>query len=44
MLRFTTNRFKSVDYEPTIGVEFGSKIVKIDEDLNVKLQLWDTAG
>ncbi len=27
MLRFTTNRFKSGDYEPTIGVEFGSKMV-----------------
>ena len=27
MLRFTTSRMKSVEYEPTIGVEFGSKIV-----------------
>ncbi len=27
MLRFTNNRFKSGDYEPTSGVVFGSKMV-----------------
>ena len=30
MLRFTTNRLKSTEYEPTIGVEFGSKVVQLD--------------
>lgn len=44
MLRFTTNRLKSIDYEPTIGVEFGSKIVQLNSQENIKLQLWDTAG
>lgn len=43
MLRFTTNRFRSGEYEPTIGVEFGSKMVQLKDD-KVKLQLWDTAG
>ena len=27
-----------------IGVEFASKIVKIDETYQIKLQIWDTAG
>ncbi|MBS1890015.1 MAG: hypothetical protein JST59_01875 [Actinobacteria bacterium] len=26
------------------GVEFASKIVKIDETYAIKLQIWDTAG
>ena len=28
----------------TIGVEFASRIVSVDHDVNVKLQIWDTAG
>ena len=28
----------------TIGVEFASRIVPVDHDVNVKLQIWDTAG
>lgn len=28
----------------TIGVEFASRIIEIDSDTNVKLQIWDTAG
>ena len=38
-------------YEPTIGIEFGSKIFKIlaadagtQNDINIKLHAWDTAG
>ena len=27
-----------------VGVEFASKIIKIDDKFNVKLQIWDTAG
>ena len=26
------------------GVEFASKVIKIDDKFNVKLQIWDTAG
>lgn len=45
------NRFISDEYsdeiESTIGVEFGAKVIKLQEEgknLNVKLQIWDTAG
>jgi Ras-related protein Rab-2A len=31
MLRFTTSRFREGEYEPTIGVEFGSKVVELPE-------------
>ena len=31
-------------HELTIGVEFASKIVTFDDGVNVKLQIWDTAG
>ncbi|KAI5147961.1 Ras-related protein Rab-11A [Enteropsectra breve] len=31
------------DSKPTIGVEFGTKLVKINDD-SVNVQLWDTAG
>ena len=42
LLQFTDQRFLP-DHEVTIGVEFGTKMLKI-EDKKVKLQLWDTAG
>lgn len=42
MLRFTDNRFRA-DHDVTIGVEFGSKIIKIGKTL-IKIQIWDTAG
>jgi Ras-related protein Rab-2A len=42
MLRFTDNRFKA-DHDITIGVEFGSKILKVNKQL-IKIQIWDTAG
>jgi Ras-related protein Rab-2A len=42
MLRFTDNRFKP-DHDITIGVEFGSKLVKVGKH-SVKVQIWDTAG
>ena len=38
---FTENKFS--DQDTTIGVEFGSKIIRIDDD-PYKLQVWDTAG
>ena len=31
------------EHMPTIGVEFGSFVIKIDDD-TTKLQIWDTAG
>eukprot|EP01096_Ripella_sp_DP13-Kostka_P016652 TRINITY_DN817_c0_g1_i1.p1 TRINITY_DN817_c0_g1~~TRINITY_DN817_c0_g1_i1.p1 ORF type:complete len:198 (+),score=79.14 TRINITY_DN817_c0_g1_i1:104-697(+) len=42
LLRFTDNRFQPV-HDLTIGVEFGSRTVKIDSN-QIKLQIWDTAG
>lgn len=42
MQRFTDDRFKT-DLPHTIGVEFGTTIVDINNEL-VKLQIWDTAG
>ena len=38
----TANEFID-DHEVTVGVEFGSLLVKI-EDIVFKLQIWDTAG
>ena len=40
--RVTTNEFIE-DHEVTVGVEFGSLLVKIEEKV-FKLQIWDTAG
>jgi Ras-related protein Rab-2A len=42
MHRVTTNDFKE-DHEVTVGVEFGTLLVKIEEQ-TLKLQIWDTAG
>ena len=42
MHRVTTNEF-SEDHEVTVGVEFGSLLLKM-EDTILKLQIWDTAG
>lgn len=40
--RLTQDRFDT-DHNVTIGVEFGSLCVKV-EDHKMKLQIWDTAG
>ena len=42
MHRVTTNEFME-DHEVTVGVEFGTLLLKI-EDTKIKLQIWDTAG
>lgn len=42
LLRFLKNEFNS-DSRSTVGVEFGSKLFKI-EGYKVKAQIWDTAG
>ncbi len=43
LLRFTDGKFKTA-HDLTIGVEFGSRLVTVDKNVNVKLQIWDTAG
>ncbi|BGP37048.1 hypothetical protein JCM10449v2_000952 [Rhodotorula kratochvilovae] len=47
LVRLTDDRFLQHS-EPTIGVEFGSRIVTIEEGpeagKRIKLQIWDTAG
>ena len=40
--RYNNNEF-SLTTQPTVGVEFGNKIIK-KENKSIKLQLWDTAG
>jgi Ras-related protein Rab-2A len=42
LLQFTDKRFEPL-HDLTIGVEFGARMVSIDNK-NVKLQIWDTAG
>ena len=42
LLQFTDKRFRH-DHDLTIGVEFGSRMIRIEER-DVKLQIWDTAG
>ena len=42
LLQFTDKRFQPV-HDLTIGVEFGARMVKIQEK-PIKLQIWDTAG
>ena len=42
MLQFTEGKYH-LNIDPTIGVEFGSKKVKIGGK-KVKLEIWDTAG
>ncbi|CAK80875.1 unnamed protein product (macronuclear) [Paramecium tetraurelia] len=43
LLRYTKDEFVS-EYNVTIGVEFSSKTVEIDQNSKIKLQIWDTAG
>jgi Ras-related protein Rab-2A len=42
LLGFTDRRFRA-DHDVTIGVEFGTRSVFVD-DLPMKIQIWDTAG
>jgi Ras-related protein Rab-2A len=42
LLRFTDKRFRP-EHDLTIGVEFGTRLIDID-DKAIKLQIWDTAG
>ena len=40
VLQFIENRFR-LEHEPTIGVQFGVKIIEVNGKL-IKLQIWDT--
>lgn len=40
--RLTNNEFVN-DHEVTVGVEFGTLLVKLEQQV-FKLQIWDTAG
>jgi Ras-related protein Rab-2A len=42
LLQFTEGNFKE-DHNVTIGVEYGSKTLKVNSK-HIKLQIWDTAG
>lgn len=42
LLQFTDKRFRT-DHDLTIGVEFGARLISIDQKA-IKLQIWDTAG
>jgi len=42
LLQFTDKRFRH-DHDLTIGVEFGTRLMNVDNEL-IKLQIWDTAG
>ena len=42
MKRVMDNEFKT-EHQVTIGVEFGSYAIRIDDKI-VKMQIWDTAG
>lgn len=42
-VRYTQNKFQ-VNYLPTLGVDFYSKMIDIDEDTKIKLVLFDTVG
>jgi len=42
LLQFTDKRFHA-DHDLTIGVEFGARLITIDNQ-QIKLQIWDTAG
>ncbi|PWY99777.1 ras-domain-containing protein [Testicularia cyperi] len=43
LVRLTDDRFLA-DPDPTIGVEFGSHLIQLDNGETVKVQVWDTAG
>lgn len=45
--RFTQGRFpglRSPSCDPTVGVDFFSRLLEIEPGKRIKLQLWDTAG
>ena len=43
LLEFTDKRFGAVP-DLTIGVEFGARMITMEDGSRIKLQIWDTAG
>ncbi|PWN54467.1 hypothetical protein IE53DRAFT_302149, partial [Violaceomyces palustris] len=43
LVRLTDDRFL-IDPDPTIGVEFGSHLIGLENGETIKVQVWDTAG
>jgi len=43
LVRLTEDRF-IMDQDPTIGVEFGSHLIDLENGETIKIQVWDTAG
>uniref|UniRef100_H3DLJ6 RAB39B, member RAS onco family n=1 Tax=Tetraodon nigroviridis TaxID=99883 RepID=H3DLJ6_TETNG len=43
LIRFTEGRFAQAS-DPTVGVDFFSRLVEIEPGKRIKLQIWDTAG
>ena len=41
--RFISNQYMD-NYDATIGVDFGANIIKLSNGVNIKCQMWDTAG
>jgi GTPase SAR1 family protein len=41
--RYVRNSLPTVPI-PTIGIEFGTKIVKLENGQKIKAHIWDTAG
>ena len=39
-----TTRRSTETYEATIGVDYGSIIIKLKDNARIKCQIWDTAG
>ena len=44
LLRVFTEGDFTENCDPTVGVDFFSKIIEIKDGIRIKLQLWDTAG
>lgn len=43
LIRYMKGEF-SGQYNVTVGVEFASKSVRVDDNKEVKLQIWDTVA
>src|SRR4051812_42932829 len=41
--RYTANEFNE-EYQVTVGAEFGSKLIELEDSTKVKLQIWDAVS
>jgi len=44
LVQLTDKSFLGSSSDPTIGVEFGSRLIDLEDGRKIKLQIWDTAG